>query len=329
MSTAPLTVLSKPTRVALLSTPMNKTASPLLLQRIALTGASGAIGSRLLRRLTSAGAEVIALVRNAPSSPRQAKWNVDTGEVDTAVLGACDAVIHLAGRSVAQRWSKRVKQEIRDSRVGPTRALCERMAQWEQKPRVLVAASAIGIYGDRGDELCTEATPAGSGFLPDVCTEWEAATQPARDAGIRVVNARIGIVLSAHTGALAQMLRFARLGLAGRVGSGRQWISWIAMSDVVAAIEHLARHDSISGPVNLVTDAVRQIDFIHTLGSVLHRPTVLPLPGFGVKTLFGEMGRDLLLGSTRVEPARLKASDFKGSLPTLESALRHELSQEK
>lgn len=299
------------------------------LMRIALTGASGAIGSALAPFLTTAGHSVVSLLRRQPKGPDEIAWNPQTGEFEEGVFGRCDAVVHLAGKNIASRWTKAAKREMRESRVDVTRKLCERLARLTHKPRVLIAASAIGYYGDRGDEVLDETASPGSGWMEELCVDWEAATQPARDAGIRVVNLRTGIVLSAQHGALVKMLTPAKLGLAGRVGSGQQWMPWISMDDEIGVIYEALHRDDWQGPINAATDSVRQIDFIRTLAKVLHRPAALPMPATMVGALFGEMGRTLLLGSTRVEPAKLRSSGFEWMLPDLETALRFELGRQK
>lgn len=297
-------------------------AAPL---RIAMTGASGAIGSSLAPFLTVAGHTVVSLLRRTPTTPLEVEWDPQTGAFDESRLGACDAVVHLAGKGIATRWTDAAKREIRQSRVDATRRLCEHLARLEHKPRVLICASAIGYYGDRGEEVLTEDSAPGSGWLEQTCLDWENACQPARDAGIRVVNLRTGVVLAARHGALAKMLTPAKLGVAGRVGSGLQWMPWIAMEDEIGIIHEAIHRDDWAGPINAVAGSVRQVDFIRTLGKVLARPTIAPLPAAMVRLLFGEMGRELLLGSTRVQPTRLKAAGFEWMLPDLEEALRFEL----
>ena len=241
-----------------------------------------------------------------------------------------DAVVHLAGENIAGgRWNTARKNAIRESRVQGTAHLCQALAQLRQPPPILITASAIGYYGDRGEESLTEESTSGSGFLSEVTRAWEAATQPAAKAGVRVVNVRIGVVLSRAGGALAQMLTPFKLGLGGKIGHGRQYISWIALSDLLAVIEYLLHDKSISGPVNAVAPMpVTNTVFTRTLGRVLHRPTILPLPAMLVRLLFGQMGRELLLSSTRVLPKRLTASGFIYTYADLEAALRAELAPE-
>jgi uncharacterized protein len=292
---------------------------------IAISGASGAVARNLAPFFTVGGHAVRPLVRGATQAMSGIAWNPATGEIDEAKLSECDAMVHLAGSSIAVRWSEKSKREIVASRVPATRLLCERLAKMTKRPSVLVCASAVGYYGDRGEEEITETSTPGDNWSAGVCKQWEDATQPARDAGIRVVNLRIGIVLAARSGALAKMLPPAKLGLAGRVGSGKQWMPWIAMDDLVGVIHEAVMDDRWRGPVNAVTGSVRQIDFIRTLGKVIRRPTVAPLPGFMVRLLFGQMGTELLLGGQRVVGAQLGELGFGALFPELEGALRFEL----
>jgi uncharacterized protein (TIGR01777 family) len=294
--------------------------------RIAITGASGLVGNELRAFLSGGGHTVLSLVRRAPG-PGEVRWDPLGGSVDTAALEGVDAVVHLAGESVGERWSAERKRAIRESREVGTRTLAAALARMDRKPRVLISASAIGWYGaDRGDDELDEGSSGGSDFLAEVCKAWEAATQPAEDAGIRVVHARVGVVLAASGGALQRMLTPARLGALGPIGSGRQQMSWIALDDVVGAIHHLLYADDMRGAVNLTAPApVAQADFARTLGRVLSRPAIAPLPAFVVKTLFGEMGQTVLLGGQRVLPTRLSGSGFTFLRPTLEDALRFEL----
>ena len=228
------------------------------------------------------------------------------------------------GANVAgRRWTSAYKREILESRVTPTHALATLLAGLNAKPAVLVCASAIGIYGSRGDEVLTETSSPGSGFLPEVCLAWERATQPATDAGIRVVHLRFGVVLSPEGGALAQMLPLFRVGLGGRLGSGRQWMSWVALPDAIGAIEFALQTPSLSGPVNVVApNPVTNLEFTRALGRALHRPTLLPAPGFALRLAFGEMAQATILASERVLPARLSAAGFHFEYPEIEAALR-------
>jgi len=293
---------------------------------IAVSGASGFVGSTLVASLRAQGANVKRLVRSPPRDPEtDIAWN-PAAPLDPAALEGLDAAVHLAGESIAGLWTAGKKARIRDSRRAGTRLLCERLAALDRPPRVLVSASAIGIYGDRGDEVLREDRPSGSGFLADVCREWEAAAQPARDAGIRVVHLRFGMVASPTGRALKQMLLPFKLGLGGRLGSGRQYMSWISLDDVVGAIQHTLVTDSLAGPVNAVApDSITNAEFTKTLGAALHRPTIFPVPEFVLRLLLGEMAEELLLASQRVEPARLLASGYKFRQPTLRSALEEML----
>ncbi len=296
--------------------------------RIAVTGSSGLIGTRLAAFLAACGHHVRRVVRRPPDPDAdEISWDPTTGRIDAAALEGVDCVVHLAGESIAAgRWTQARKDAIRTSRVAGTRLLSETLAKLAKPPRTLIAASAIGYYGDRGDETLTEDSPPGTGFLADVCRQWEAATEPAKQAGIRVVNLRIGVVLSAVGGALAKMLTPFKLGLGGVVGSGRQYMSWITLDDLVAAVHHLIVTDDVSGPVNAVSpNPVTNREFTKTLGGVLHRPTILPLPAPVVRLLFGEMGQALLLAGTRAVPTKLQAAGFEFSHPRLEGALRHDL----
>ncbi|MCS6806493.1 MAG: TIGR01777 family oxidoreductase [Blastocatellia bacterium] len=291
---------------------------------IMVTGASGLIGAALVPFLTGGGHQVTRAVRSQPKTD-EVHWNPDVGVIESAKLEDLDAVVHLAGENIADgRWTPEKKARIRDSRVNGTRLVSQTLAALERKPRVLVCASAIGFYGDRGADVLTEASPAGSGFLADVCKEWEAATEPAAQAGIRVVNARIGIVFTPRGGALQKMLLPFKLGLGGVIGHGRQYWSWISIDDVIGAIHHLITNEQLSGPVNLVAPrAVTNAEFTKTLGRVLSRPTIFPMPAFAAQLAFGEMADALLLASARVEPARLLESGYQFRHPDLEGALRH------
>ena len=295
--------------------------------RILVSGSTGLVGSALIPALVSGGHEVVRLVRSQASPPDRAiRWDPASGFVDSARLEGIEGVVHLAGESIASgRWTEAKKSRIRDSRVLGTRLLSEALARAAAPPRVMACASAIGFYGDRGDERLTEASPAGQGFLPDVCREWEAAARPAEESGIRVVSLRFGVILSRWGGALARMLTPFRLGAGGRIGSGRQHMSWIAVDDAVGAIGH-ALTQSLAGPINVVSpQPITNLEFTRALGRALSRPTILPMPALAAKLAFGEMAEALLLASARVEPARLAGSGFRFRHPELGAALRHVL----
>lgn len=294
--------------------------------RIALAGGSGLVGRALRAFLTTGRHRVTNLVRQRASSD-EIVWNPARGELDADTLERFDAVIHLGGAGIADaRWSVARKELIRSSRVDSTSLLAGRLASLKRPPRVFVCASAVGYYGDRDNESLTEADPAGSGFLPDVCRAWEAATEPARRAGIRVVNLRIGIVLTPRGGALAAMLTPFKLGAGGVVGSGRQYMSWIGLDDLIGVI-HFALCDArVEGPLNCTApNPVTNREFTRVLGRVIHRPTVLPLPSIAVRTLLGEMGDTLLLCGARVLPGKLRELGFPFLTPDLDAALRWEL----
>jgi uncharacterized protein len=293
---------------------------------VLVTGASGFIGSALVPRLTAGGHTVKRLVRSTPR-PGQGEipWNPAIRSIGTPALEGLDAVVHLAGDNIASgRWTAAKKASIRGSRVQGTTVLCEALAQLVHPPKVLLCASAIGYYGDRGATTLREESPPGTGFLAEVCQAWEAATAPAVQRGIRVVFLRFGMVLSAAGGALTKMLTPFRLGLGGVVGTGKQYMSWITLDDVLGVIQHAMSTETLRGPVNVVTpQAVTNQEFTTTLGKVLRRPTKLPLPAFAARLLFGEMADALLLASTRVAPVRLVASGYTFQYPELEEALQH------
>jgi hypothetical protein len=294
---------------------------------ILLTGASGLIGQALIPVLTTSGHRVTCLVRSQrQGGDSDVYWNPAAGEIDAAKLEGFGAAVHLAGESISGRWNAGKKLAIRESRVQGTRLLCEALARLARRPRVLIAASASGYYGDRGDEVLNEESEAGSSFLSQVCQEWEAATQPAASSGIRIVNLRIGFVLSSAGGGLAKMLPAFKMGVAGKIGSGRQYVSWIALDDLVQIILFAATTEKLSGPVNAVAPKpVTNLEFTKTLGRVLRRPSVFPMPALAVRIAFGQMGEELLLSSTRIEPARLLSAGYQFRFPQLEGALRHVL----
>lgn len=299
---------------------------------IAVTGASGLVGSALVAFLTTGGHRVLRLVRRAgarPVGPDQSvvAWDPEAGVVEAEGLEGADAVVHLAGENVAAlRWTRTKKARIRDSRVRGTRVLSEALARLARPPRVLVTASAIGYYGSRGAEVLEEGSGPGAGFLAEVCREWEAATAAAAAQGIRVVRLRIGIVLDARGGVLARLLPPFRLGLGGPVGSGRQWVSWISIDDLLGVILHALATDILDGPVNAVApEPVTNRDLSRTLGRVLARPALLPLPAGPLRLALGEMADETVLSSARVTPARLVATGYTYRDPSLEGALLHQL----
>ncbi|TVR02551.1 MAG: TIGR01777 family protein [Deltaproteobacteria bacterium] len=296
---------------------------------IAVTGASGLIGSALVAYLRAGGHRVRPLVRRAPGDADEIRWSPSEGEIDREALSSVDAVVHLAGESIAGgRWTEARKSSIRDSRVVGTDLLARALAE-VGGPRVLLSASAIGFYGDVPEGRVGEDSPRGEGFLADVCAAWEGAADPARAAGLRVVHPRIGVVLAAGGGALATMLPAFRAGVGGVVGSGRQWMSWIGLEDVVGALHFLLESEGISGPVNLTApEPVTNREFTRTLGRVLRRPTLLPLPAPAVRLLLGEMGEKLLLEGAAVEPRVLRESGFVFMTPGLEQSMRHELGRD-
>jgi uncharacterized protein len=290
-------------------------------ERVLVSGSSGLIGAALIPALKARGYTVTRLVR-ASSGQGQITWDPAKPLAPASVSGF-DAVVHLAGESIVGRWTDAKKAAIRDSRLSGTRNLAEALAGAAQRPRVLVCASAIGYYGDRGEELLREESASGNGFLADVCRSWEAAAKPASVAGIRTVQTRFGIVLSAAGGALAKMLTPFRLGIGGNMGNGRQWWSWIDLQDVVGAIVHIPTNESLSGPVNFVSPhPVTNADFTGILAGVLSRPAIFPMPGFAARLALGEMADELLLSSQRVEPAKLLASGYSFQRPELRQSLQ-------
>ncbi len=294
--------------------------------KIVVSGSTGLIGSPLVAALTGRGHEVVRLMRRLTAAAEPAlQWDPERGTIDRAGLerARADAVIHLAGENVFGRWTEAKKQRIRDSRVQGTRLLSETLAALERRPATLLAASAIGYYGDRGDEALTEQSGSGDDFLAEVGRAWEAATAPAGRAGIRVVNMRFGIVLTTKGGALGKMLPPFRLGLGGPIGSGSQYVSWIERSDLISAILHLLTRTDLSGPVNLTAPTpVTNREFATTLGRVLGRPAVVPVPAFALRMVFGTEGAAMLQSGQRVLPARLLASGFRFQDSALEPVLR-------
>ncbi|ADB16306.1 domain of unknown function DUF1731 [Pirellula staleyi DSM 6068] len=303
-------------------------------QTIAVTGASGMVGGALVPLLTTGGHQAIKLSRAGGKNAAKlagngltGTWNDASGELILPTDQPIDTVVHLSGENIGgSRWSASVKQKIRDSRAVGTRRLCESLAKLRVKPKTLVCASAIGFYGDRGDELLDEQSTAGTGFLAEVCRDWESATAPAREAGIRVVNARFGVILSPTGGALAKMLPPFKMGGGGVVGSGKQFWSWVSLDEAAAALHHVIMTESLAGPVNIVSpQPITNRDFTKTLGSVLFRPTIFPLPGFVARVVLGEMANELLLASQRVVPSQLQQSGYEFRHTTLDTALHHML----
>ena len=278
----------------------------------------------MIESLASNGHEVVRLLRKkfAKDSP---VWDPENDVIDLADVRDIAAVVHLAGDNIAEgRWNDRKKGRIRNSRVRGTKLLAEFFAASEHKPRIIVSASAVGVYGDRGEELVDETSEPGNGFLADVCQQWEGATASAVDAGIRVANVRFGVVLSTAGGALKKMLFPFKMGLGGVIGGGRQYMSWVSIDDVVGMIQYVIGNDSMRGPVNLVSPhAVSNHEFTKTLGRVLHRPTIFPMPAFAARLAFGEMANELLLSSTRAVPKKLMNSGYKFRHPELGEAFEH------
>lgn len=296
--------------------------------KVAITGASGLIGSSLSSLLSSLGYNVYKLVRRRSGlNWNEIFWNPDTSELDISALEGMDAVINLAGENIAKkRWSEARKESIKKSRVRGTKLISQCIASLKKPPKVFVSASAIGYYGNRIDEVVNECSVPGDGFLSQVCQEWEGATQAAQSAGTRVVIMRIGLVLSSKGGVLPKLLPVYKGGIAGKLGSGKQWISWISIKDLVRAINHFLISEHISGRVNVVSPgAVTNLEFTKILGKVLHTPTILTIPSWVVRMLFGEMGDELFLQGARVEPRKLSESGFLFNYPSLEAALLEEL----
>jgi uncharacterized protein (TIGR01777 family) len=290
--------------------------------RILVSGVSGPIGAALLPSLRTSGWSVVRLVRGTAAGAGQVAWNPAAPLAPESVSGF-DAVIHLAGESIFGRWTAAKKEKIRDSRVVGTLNLTHALARAEDKPKVFVCGSAIGYYGNRGDEVLSEESAAGTGFLADACREWEEATTAAVQADIRAAHLRTGIVLSPKGGALGAMLVPFKLGLGGRTGNGQQWMSWIDVQDMVGAIHHILKNDLIQGPVNMVAPKpVRNAEFAATLASVLSRPAIFPMPAFVAKLAFWEMGEELLLGSQKVEPGKLTSSGYPFRYRELKESLK-------
>ncbi len=292
------------------------------MERVLVSGVSGPIGAALLPYLESQGARIVRLVRGPARGTEQIAWD-PLRPLSAAAVSGFEAVIHLAGESVAGRWTEAKKQAIRESRVQGTKHLAGALAQTQSRPHVFICASATGLYGNRGDEVLTEASSPGQGFLSEVCREWEAASQIGSAAGIRTVNLRLGVVLSPKGGALEKMLTPFKLGLGGRIGSGQQWWSWIHVDDMVGTIHHVLHSDSVSGPLNLVApNPVRNVEFTKVLAAMLRRPALFPVPALAARLAFGEMAEELLLSSERVQPQKLLASGYAFRFAELRPALQ-------
>jgi uncharacterized protein len=302
-----------------------KTVGNLSLARILVSGSSGLVGSALIPSLKGVGARIARLARpgkaQGSSNEERIPWDPAQPISPDAVSGF-DAVIHLAGESLVGRWTASKKARLRESRIPTTAYLARALAQAKRKPQILISASAIGYYGNRGDEVLTEESSAGTGFTADLAREWELASLPAAGAGIRTVQMRIGVVMATAGGALPKMLPAFKMGVGGKLGDGGQWMSWIDLQDVIGAIQHILRSDLLHGPVNLVAPRpVTNAEFSKTLASVLSRPAIFPVPAFVARLAFGEMADELLLASQRVEPTRLISSGYPFRFPTLRQSL--------
>lgn len=297
--------------------------------KVLITGSTGLLGTELQKSFTAKGYDLLLASRKEPQDDKHIQWSIEEGFTDPDKLEGVDVVVHLAGENVSGlRWTDEKKKAIRDSRVLGTRNVVDAISKLKHKPKVFVASSAIGFYGERGEEEVTESSAAGDNFLAVVCKEWEAESRRAEDAGIRTVLLRTGIVLSKDGGALATMLTPFRLGVGGVVGSGKQWMSWISLEDEIAVINYVIENENIRGAVNAVSpNPVTNHDFTKTLGDVLYRPTFLPLPEFAVSMIFGEMGDALLLASTKVMPKRLEDAGFEFKYPNLKEAIERAVSE--
>lgn len=295
--------------------------------KVAITGATGLIGRALVPFLTTGGHEVTRLVRRRDAlAPGDTYWNPERGEIDAAALDGVDAVINLAGETLSERWTPAHKRAIRDSRVKGTALLARTLAGLPNPPKVFISVSAVGYYGDGGDRILDESSPAGTDFLATVARDWEAAAEPAAQRGIRVVHPRMGVVLAAHGGILERLLPPFKLGMGGKLGSGAQWMSWIALDDLIGALHFLLFTPSLSGPVNVTSpNPVTNAGLAKTLGHVLGRPAIAAVPSLVLKLTFGEMADTMLLAGQRVLPRKLEAAGFEFRHPKLEEALRWEL----
>jgi uncharacterized protein (TIGR01777 family) len=292
--------------------------------KILVSGSTGLIGSALIPFLEEKGHEVFKLVRgHTDLLPHEIAWDSVQGMIHPSLLEGMDAVVHLAGENIMGRWTEAKKAKIRTSRVEGTKLLCQVLCALKSPPSVFIGASAIGYYGDRGDEILTEQSAQGKGFLAEVCGEWEESTRMVRERGMRTLNLRIGMVLSAKGGALKHMLPIFKWGMGGRMGKGNQWMSWVAIDDLIATIDFALHQQKMSGPLNVVSPfPVTNQTFTETLGRLLHRPVFMAMPAFEVKWVFGQLGIEVLLSSERVQPAKLEEAGFVFAYPHLEEALR-------
>jgi len=290
--------------------------------RVVLAGASGLIGTALRTSLLADGHDITLLVRRVPSSPEESAWSPERGDVDASVLGAADAVVCLSGAGVGEhRWTDSYKSALRSSRLDSVGTLAAGLAGLDDRPRVLLSASGVGYYGDTGDREVDECAPAGTGFLAELCRDWEAATQPAEDAGVRVTHLRTGLVLTGGGGLLAKLKRIMSLGVGGKLGNGRQFMPWISLADEVGAIRFLLERE-VSGPVNLTgPNPVRNAEFVDTLAGLMNRPAIVRTPGFALRIVLGEFAQDTLTGQ-RAVPAELLGAGFRHQHADIESALR-------
>ncbi len=295
--------------------------------KILLAGSHGLVGTALTGSLKLDGHEVSRLVRYTPHSESEIEWSPERFSISIGRLEGFDAVINLAGESIAEgRWTDEKKKRIRDSRINGSKLLADVLSGLAKPPAAFICASAIGYYGNRGDELLKEDSEPGNDFLANVCVDWEEATRKASESGIRVVNTRFGVILDTNGGALAKMLPPFRMGVGGKIGDGKQWMSWISLADVIGGLRFVLQNDAVHGPVNFVApNPVTNAEFTKALGHALHRPTIFPIPAFGVRLMFGEMGEALLLGSQRVEPTVLRQAGYAFKHTELSDALRDAL----
>ena len=291
--------------------------------KILISGSHGFIGSAVHRSLSQQGHSLLRLIRLTQiAKSDEVFWNLPDNYIDHSKLTNLDAVIHLAGENLFGRWNEKKKQAIHDSRVKGTAFLAKTLAAMEHKPKVLICASAIGYYGNRGEDECIETIEAGDSFLSTVCCQWEQSARPASEAGVRVVNLRFGVVLGKEGGSLAKMLPAFKMGMGGPLGNGQQWVSWVSIVDAVRAIEFAIEHETLQGPVNVVSPhPVRNKEFAHAVGHALHRPEVVPVPKRMLKFMFGEMADETVLASTKVLPQKLQTEDFQFQHPDLNTAL--------